>query len=95
MAFTIFGVASGVGGLLALLLPETLGSPLPDTFQDIEVIPRYFPSSVPRLQLQFFNSHFHTVSLAVRLSFIIVLAKTIILLDRPLKKCTCLFSLPM
>ncbi len=37
MAYTIFGVASAVGGVLALLLPETLGSPLPDTFQDVEV----------------------------------------------------------
>ncbi len=37
VAFTIFGVASAVGGVLALLLPETLGSTLPDTFQDVEV----------------------------------------------------------
>jgi hypothetical protein len=37
VAFTIFGVASAVGGVLALFLPETLGSTLPDTFQDVEV----------------------------------------------------------
>ncbi len=37
VAFTIFGVASAVGGVLSLLLPETLGSSLPDTFQDIKV----------------------------------------------------------
>jgi hypothetical protein len=37
VAFTIFGVASAIGGVLALLLPESLGAPLPDTFQDIEV----------------------------------------------------------
>ena len=37
VAFTIFGVASAIGGVLALLLPETLGAPLPDSFDDLEV----------------------------------------------------------
>ena len=32
----IFGSTSVAGGLMALLLPETLGSPLPNTFQDVE-----------------------------------------------------------
>lgn len=32
----IYGGAPIVSGLAALLLPETLGSPLPDTIQDVE-----------------------------------------------------------
>ena len=34
----IFGASSLLGGLMALLVPETLGSSLPNTFQDVETI---------------------------------------------------------
>ena len=34
----IFGASSLLGGLMALLIPETLGSSLPNTFQDVETI---------------------------------------------------------
>ena len=36
----IFGASSVFGGLMALLLPETLGVPLPNTFHDVEKMKR-------------------------------------------------------
>ena len=36
----IFGASSVFGGLMALLLPETLGFPLPNTFHDVEKMKR-------------------------------------------------------
>ena len=34
----VFGATSVLGGMMALLLPETLGFPLPNTFQDVEIM---------------------------------------------------------
>ena len=36
--FYVMGACSVLGGLLALLLPETLGSSLPDTMEDVDNI---------------------------------------------------------
>lgn len=38
--FLIFGGAAILGGLTSVLLPETRGSPLPDSLQDVEAIMR-------------------------------------------------------
>jgi len=38
VAYCVFGGLAVVGGMLALLLPDTIGFPLPDTFQDLEEI---------------------------------------------------------
>jgi len=38
VAYTVFGVLGAVGGLLAILIPDTIGFPLPDTFEDLEEI---------------------------------------------------------
>lgn len=36
--YTVFGVLGSLGGILALFLPDTIGYPLPDTFEDLEEI---------------------------------------------------------
>lgn len=38
LPLVLFGGSATLGGLMALILPETLGSTLPDTFQDLEDI---------------------------------------------------------
>ncbi|XP_023325327.1 organic cation transporter protein [Eurytemora carolleeae] len=38
VAYTVFGGSAVIGGLLALFLPDTIGFPLPDTFEDLEEI---------------------------------------------------------
>ena len=38
-----FGVSALVSGLAALLLPETLGQPMPETLQDGELLPLSLP----------------------------------------------------
>ena len=38
MPFLVMGGASALGGLLSLLLPDTVGSPLPDTMEDVETL---------------------------------------------------------
>ena len=40
----LFGSFGVVGGLCALLLPDTVGFPLPNTFEDIEEIKKNSPS---------------------------------------------------
>jgi len=38
VAYTVFGALGLIGGLLALLLPDSIGFPLPDTLDDLEEI---------------------------------------------------------
>ena len=45
---TIFGAAALLSGLAALLLPETLGTKMPDTLEDGEASPVWRPWAPPR-----------------------------------------------
>eukprot|EP01024_Parvocaulis_polyphysoides_P059066 TRINITY_DN6376_c1_g1_i9.p1 TRINITY_DN6376_c1_g1~~TRINITY_DN6376_c1_g1_i9.p1 ORF type:complete len:320 (-),score=16.31 TRINITY_DN6376_c1_g1_i9:517-1443(-) len=45
--FVIFGLTTIVAGLLLLTLPETLGQPLPDTFEDVNHMTRKSSSVFP------------------------------------------------
>jgi len=56
LQFTVFGLLSLTAGLLNLRLPETLGSPLPDTMQDMEGLLRN--RSTPRNPLTSFLKSF-------------------------------------
>ena len=55
LSLCVFGGVGVLGGLVALLLPDTVGFPLPNTFQDVE--------NIKKNQKQFWTCYRGSVSL--------------------------------